>query len=74
MGSRAEQVMNGAIRIVAILSRLFSMVRVAMIAGTAQAYADNRGMNAFPFSPRPASSGPRSAPRAPDSRNLPAVL
>jgi len=39
MGSRAEQVMNGAIRIVAILSRLFSMVRVAMIAGTAQAYA-----------------------------------
>ena len=29
--------MNGAIRIVAIRSRLFSMVRVARMAGTAQA-------------------------------------
>ena len=37
MGNRAEQVMKGAIRIVAIRSRLFSIVRVAMIAGTAQA-------------------------------------
>ena len=34
---RAEQVINGAIRIVAIRSRLFSMVRVARIAGTAHA-------------------------------------
>ena len=36
-GSRAEQVMNGAIRMVAMRSRLLSMVRVAMMAGTAQA-------------------------------------
>ena len=36
-GSRAEHVMNGAIRMVAIRSRLLSMVRVARIAGTAQA-------------------------------------
>ena len=36
-GRRAEHVMNGAIRIVAMRSRLFSMVRVAMMAGTAQA-------------------------------------
>ncbi len=36
-GRRAEQVMNGAIRMVAMRSRLLSMVRVAMIAGTAQA-------------------------------------
>ncbi len=36
-GRRAEQVMNGAIRMVAKRSRLLSMVRVAMMAGTAQA-------------------------------------
>ena len=36
-GSRAEQVIRGAIRIVASRSRLLSIVRVAMIAGTAQA-------------------------------------
>ena len=36
-GSRAEQVMNGAIRMVAMRSRLLSMVRVAMMAGTAHA-------------------------------------
>src|SRR5205823_4474477 len=35
--SRAEHVMNGAIRIVAKRSRLFSIVRVARIAGTAHA-------------------------------------
>ena len=46
-GRRAEQVMNGAIRMVAMRSRLFSMVRVAMMAGTAQAYADSSGMNDF---------------------------
>src|SRR5438128_1132094 len=47
-GSRAEQVMKGAIRMVAMRSRLFSIVRVDMIAGTAQAYADRSGMNDFP--------------------------
>jgi hypothetical protein len=36
-GKRAEHVMNGAIKIVAMRSRLFSMVRVDMIAGTAHA-------------------------------------
>ena len=36
MGKRAEQVIKGAMRIVAKRSRLFSMVRVAMMAGTAQ--------------------------------------
>ena len=35
--SRAEQVMSGAIKMVAMRSRLFSMVRVDMMAGTAQA-------------------------------------
>ena len=50
-GSRAEQVMNGVTRIVASLSRLFSMVRVAIIAGTAHAYAESRGMKALPFRP-----------------------
>ena len=50
-GSRAEQVMNGAIRMVAMRSRLLSMVRVAMMAGTAQAYAESSGMKLLPFSP-----------------------
>ena len=50
-GSRAEQVINGVTRIVASRSRLFSIVRVAMIAGTAQAYAESSGINALPFSP-----------------------
>ena len=43
--------MNGAMRMVARRSRLFSMVRVAMMAGTAQAYAESSGMKALPFSP-----------------------
>ena len=43
--------MNGAIMMVAMRSRLFSMVRVAMMAGTAQAYAESRGMNDFPCRP-----------------------
>ena len=43
--------MNGAIRMVAMRSRLFSMVRVDMIAGTAQAYAESSGMNDFPCNP-----------------------
>ena len=51
-GSRAEQVMNGAIRIVAMRSRLFSMVRVAMMAGTAQAYAESSGMKLLPCRPK----------------------
>src|SRR3974377_455899 len=50
-GSLAEQVMNGAIRMVAMRSRLLSMVRVAMMAGTAQAYAERSGMKLLPFSP-----------------------
>ena len=66
MGSRAEQVMNGAIRIVARRSRLFSIVRLAMIAGTAQAYADSSGMKAFPF--RPTNDIVRSAMRAARAR------
>jgi hypothetical protein len=37
MGKRAEQVISGAIRMVAMRSRLLSMTRVAMIAGTAHA-------------------------------------
>src|SRR5664279_2287581 len=48
-GSRAEHVMNGAIRMVAMRSRLLSMVRVAMIAGTAHAYAESSGMKLLPF-------------------------
>ena len=37
---------------VARRSRLFSMVRVAMIAGTAQAYAESSGIKALPFNPK----------------------
>ena len=36
-GRRAEQVIKGAIRMVASRSRLLSIVRVAMMAGTAHA-------------------------------------
>jgi len=36
-GKRAEQVMKGVTRMVASRSRRFSMVRVAMMAGTAHA-------------------------------------
>ena len=43
--------MNGAIRMVAMRSRLFSMVRVAMIAGTAQAYAESSGMKTLALQP-----------------------
>jgi hypothetical protein len=43
--------MKGAIRMVAMRSRLFSMVRVERIAGTAQAWAESRGMNDFPCRP-----------------------
>ena len=51
MGRRAAQVMNGITRIVAMRSRLLSMVRVARIPGTAQACADNSGMKDFPCNP-----------------------
>ena len=50
-GRRAEQVMRGAIMMVASRSRGFWMVRVAMIPGMAQAKLDSKGMNARPESP-----------------------
>ena len=40
--------MNGAMRIVAMRSRLFSIVRAARTAGTAHAYAERSGRNDFP--------------------------
>ncbi len=43
--------MSGAIRIVVKRSRRFSMTRVAITAGIAQANDDSRGMNDFPLSP-----------------------
>ncbi len=36
---------------VAMRSRLFSITRVAMMAGTAQAYAESSGMNDLPCKP-----------------------
>jgi len=53
-GSLAEQLISGAIRIVASRSRRFSMVRVAMMPGTAQANDDSSGMNDLPLRPTPA--------------------
>ena len=58
--------MKGAMRMVANRSRLFSMVRVAMMAGTAQAYAERRGMKDFPC--RPTLAMVRSAMRAARAR------
>ena len=43
--------MNGAARIVAILSRLFGMTRVAMIPGTAQAKLEIIGIIDWPDKP-----------------------
>ncbi len=43
-GKRAEQVMNGAARIVAMRSRRFGITRVAMIDGTAHAKLDSSGI------------------------------
>ena len=43
--------MSGATRIVAKRSRRFSMVRVAMMPGTAHANDDSIGMNDLPESP-----------------------
>ena len=50
-GSRAEQVISGAIMIVAKRSRGFWMVRVAMMPGIAQAKLDSKGMKARPDKP-----------------------
>ena len=50
-GKRAEQVMSGATRMVAMRSRMSGIVRVAMIPGMAQAKDDNSGMKARPERP-----------------------
>ena len=50
-GRRAEQVISGAIMIVASRSRQFGMVRVAMMPGIAQAKLDSSGMKARPDRP-----------------------
>ena len=63
-GSRAEQVIIGASRIVAMRSRRFGIVRVAMMPGIAQAYDDSSGMNERPDSPTlPISRSSRKAAR-----------
>ena len=53
-GRRAEHEMNGVTRMVTMRSLVDSMVRVAMMAGTAHAKPDNSGTNARPCSPMPA--------------------
>ena len=58
--------MKGAIRMVAKRSRLFSMVRVDRIAGTAQAYAESSGMKDLPW--RPTRAMVRSAMSAARAR------
>ena len=50
-GSLAEQVVNGTTRMVTNRSFQFSMVRVAMTAGIAQAIPDIKGTTLFPLSP-----------------------
>ena len=50
-GRRAEQVMSGAIMMVASRSRADGMVRVAMMPGMAQAKLDSSGMKARPDRP-----------------------
>jgi len=55
-GSRAEQLIRGATRIVAMRSRRSPMVRAAMIPGTAQAKLDSRGMKDVPERPQRLSS------------------
>ena len=49
---RAEQVINGVMRMVRSRSRGFSMTRVDMMAGIAQAWAESMGTNALPGSPK----------------------
>ena len=61
-GSRAEQVINGATRIVARRSRGSWIERVAMIPGIAQAKLDSSGMNERPD--RPADAIIRSSRNA----------
>src|SRR5216683_2840901 len=51
-GKRAEQLMSGATRMVANRSRRFSMTRVAMMPGTAQATDESIGMKDLPLSPQ----------------------
>ncbi len=64
-GSRAEQLISGAVRIVARRSRRFSMTRAAMMPGTAQATDDSIGMNDLPLRPqRDISLSIRNAARA----------
>ena len=50
-GSRALQLISGATKIVTSRSRRFSITRVAIIPGTAQANDDNSGINDFPDNP-----------------------
>ena len=50
-GSRAEQVISGAIMMVTQRSRRLAMVRVAMMPGMAQAKLDNSGMKERPDRP-----------------------
>ncbi len=50
-GSRAEQLINGATRIVVNRSRRFSITRVAMMPGIAHANDDNSGINDLPLNP-----------------------
>ncbi len=52
-GSRAEQVIIGASRIVASRSRRFGIVRVAMIPGMAHENDDSSGMKERPDRPTP---------------------
>ncbi len=72
-GRRAEQVISGAIMIVASRSRGFCMVRVAMIPGIAHAKLDSNGMNALPDKPTlPITRSSRNAARGryPESSSI----
>ena len=63
-GSRAEQVISGAIMIVTSRSRQCVMVRVAMMPGTAQAKLDKSGMKERPDRPTlPITRSSRKAAR-----------
>ena len=64
-GSRAEQLISGATRIVASRSRGLSMTRADITPGTAQATDDSIGMNDLPDRPQRAISlSIRNAARA----------
>ncbi len=63
-GSRAEQVMSGAIMMVVSRSRQLLMVRVAITPGMAQAKLDSSGMNERPDRPTvPITRSSRKAAR-----------